>query len=97
MAGEEDKDFDSFTLISTTSDGKAGFSDKLKAGKEWLQQKQASKFCFTLPASAKCHTVQYEKGMINVLGSVLPISRLLHCCFTSLIVGCFNLLQKGVV
>lgn len=57
MAGEEDKDFDSFTLISTTDDGKGGLSEKLKAGKEWLQQKQASESRLFLSPNARWLTV----------------------------------------
>ena len=57
MAGEEDKDFDSFTLISTTSDERGGLSEKLKAGKEWLQHKQASESWLFLSSIARRHTV----------------------------------------
>lgn len=53
MAGEEDNDFDSFTLISTTDGSKGGFSEKLKAGKEWIQRKQASESCSLLSLSAR--------------------------------------------
>ena len=53
MADEEESDFNTFTLISTSGDtvGGAmggiiresddGLTDKLRAGKEWLQNKQA--------------------------------------------------------
>ena len=53
MADEEESDFNTFTLISTSGDtvggamggiireGDDGLTDKLRAGKEWLQNKQA--------------------------------------------------------
>lgn len=53
MADEEESDFNTFTLISTAGDavggamgsviteGDNGLTDKFRAGKEWLQSKQA--------------------------------------------------------
>ena len=48
MDEERDSDFNSFTLISTTSETSinvssedSGLVNKLKVGKEWLQKKQA--------------------------------------------------------
>ena len=53
MADEEESDFNTFTLISTSGDtvsgalgsvireGDDGLTDKFRAGKEWLQNKQA--------------------------------------------------------
>lgn len=51
MDEERDSDFNSFTLISTATDSlshtmsgsseESGFANKLKAGKEWFQKKQA--------------------------------------------------------
>lgn len=44
-------DFESFTLISSKEGEEGGegesLVDKLKAGKEWIQNKQAGKYIFT--------------------------------------------------